>query len=617
MKPDGGASASSTNGFSPASNGTGSSPFRKSITSNAISGRSSNSYSQAQPQTNGSTEPSLPRTYYGHDREEVTRILIQSLYDLGYSEAAATLSRESKYELESPAVAALRTSVLEGQWLEAETILLSSFFEGVENVADGKHAVGQPRHQGLVLAEGADRNEMLFSLRQQKFLELLENRDLAAALMVLRQELTPLNHDIARLHSLSSLLMCPPENLRVQAGLEDSVIDSRRKLLAELSKSISPSVMIPGHRLATLLDQVKQNQINRCLYHNTAEPPSLYSNHMCDRSQFPTQVTLELNQHTNEVWYLEFSHDGTKLATTSSDRSVIIYDTRTFGVIHKLTDHGGPVAFATWSPDDTKLISCSQDCKARLWDVETGRCLLTIDHHREPVTSAAWAPDSESFVTCSLDNKSQLCLWSVHGDPLYTWAGSSRIRDCAISPDGRRLIAISTDRRIHVYNFPTREEEYSMRLDLDLTCINISSDSRYMLVNMSEGEVQLLDIETKDVVRQYSGQKQGNFIIRSTFGGAAENFVVSGSEDSRIYIWHKENCMLVETLEGHAKGCVNAVAWNPKDPGVFASAGDDRKVKIWTNGHTTIPTTKSYVSSNGSTRSSAVGLTISRSSSTR
>jgi hypothetical protein len=39
-----------------------------------------------------------------------------------------------------------------------------------------------------------------------------------------------------------------------------------------------------------------------------------------------------------------------------------------------------------------------------------------------------------------------------------------------------------------------------------------------MLVNMSDSEVQLLDIETADVVRQFLGQKQGNFIIRSTFG---------------------------------------------------------------------------------------------------
>jgi hypothetical protein len=62
-----------------------------------------------------------------------------------------------------------------------------------------------------VLAEDADRNEMLFYLRQQKFLELLEARDLASALGVLRQELTPLNFDVERLHALSRyahLLIC-------------------------------------------------------------------------------------------------------------------------------------------------------------------------------------------------------------------------------------------------------------------------------------------------------------------------------------------------------------------------------------------------------------------------
>ncbi|EEP79122.1 conserved hypothetical protein [Uncinocarpus reesii 1704] len=612
MKPDGATSTSSANGFSPISNGTGGTPLRKAI-SNSLNGQSSNSSSQAPSQTNGSTAMSTSPTYYGHDREEVTRILIQSLYDLGYPDAAVTLSRESKYELESPAVAAFRTSVLEGRWFDAESILINSF---LEHEAEGKYAFKQPQHDGLVLAEDADKNEMLFCLRQQKFLELLDQRDFASALMVLRQELTPLNHDIGRLHSLSSLLMCPPENLRIQAGLEDSITNSRRNLLAQLSRYISPSVMIPEHRLATLLHQVKQTQINHCLYHNTAITPSLYCDHMCDRSRFPKHPTLELSQHTDEVWYLEFSHDGTKLATASRDRSVIIYDVRTFSVIHKLSNHDGPVAFAAWSPDDTKLISCSQDYKARVWNVETGRCSLTIDHHHEPVTSAAWAPDGKTFVTCSLDNQSQLCLWNVRGDALHRWPGAARIRDCAISADGKRLVAISADKSIHVYNFQTREEEYSMLLKLDVTCINISRDSKYMLVNMSQGEVQLLDLETAEVVRHYSGQKQGQYIIRSTFGGAAENFVVSGSEDSKVYIWHKENCKLVETLEGHSKGCVNAVAWNPKDPEMFASAGDDRKVKIWTNGQIET-SSKSHVSSNGSAHSSAIGLTLSRSSSTR
>ena len=50
--------------------------------------------------------------------------------------------------------------------------------------------------------------------------------------------------------------------------------------------------------------------------------------------------------------------------------------------------------------------------------------------------------------------------------------------------------------------------------------------------------------------------------------------------DGRVYIWHKENGTLIETLEGHSGGCVNAVAWNPADPCMFASGGDDRKVRM-------------------------------------
>lgn len=49
--------------------------------------------------------------------------------------------------------------------------------------------------------------------------------------------------------------------------------------------------------------------------------------------------------------------------------------------------------------------------------------------------------------------------------------------------------------------------------------------------------------------------------------------------DSRIYIW-RSNGLLVEALDAHL-GCVNSIAWHPTDPSVFASAGDDHKVRIW------------------------------------
>ena len=161
------------------------------------------------------------------------------------------------------------------------------------------------------------------------------------------------------------------------------------------------------------------------------------------------------------------------------------------------------------------------------------------------------------------------------------------------------MVTISPEKQIFVYNYVTREEEYSILLKTKMTCISISRDSRYMLVNMADNEVQLIDIESAEIVRRFLGQKQQEFVIRSTFGGADENLIISGSEgksryylehsdpfilipslDSKVYIWHKENGTLIETLEGHITGCVNAVSWNSADPSMFASAGDDKVVRM-------------------------------------
>ncbi|EAW14864.1 WD domain protein [Aspergillus clavatus NRRL 1] len=611
MRPDG---ISSANGFSQASNGLAASPSRKAAFAHSSNGQSSHLSSNGDSQTNGSSILSkASSSYFGHDREEVTRILIQSLYELGYDGAASLLSKESGYQLESPAVGIFRRAILDGRWAEAENILIQSFTPDTEGRNAGFGGGKPPITEKLALVENAEKNEMLFYLRQQKFLELLESRDLGAALFVLRHELTPLNYDVGRLHALSSLLMCPPEHLHNQAGWDGSISSSRERLLTELSKSISPSVMIPSNRLAVLLNNVKQNQINQCLYHNSANPPSLYSDHMCDRSDFPLRTGIELNQHTDEVWYCQFSHDGTKLVTAGRDRHVYIYDTNTFAVYRQLEKHEDGVAHVSWSPDDTKLITCSQDKKARVWSVETGRCLLTINHHRQPVTAAVWAADGESFVTASLDLGSHLCHWSMRGDALYTWQGGFRVHDCAVTPDGRRLIAADVEEKIHVYDFATHEEEYCLALKSKPTSVAVSKDSRYMLVNLSEGQIQLIDLDTTEVVRRFRGQKQGEFVIRSTFGGAAENFVVSGSEDSRIYIWHKENGALVETLEGHTSGCVNAISWNPTNPGMFASAGDDCLVRIWTRERDlqqfTTTSKHKAPSTNGSARTSALRST--------
>lgn len=165
------------------------------------------------------------------------------------------------------------------------------------------------------------------------------------------------------------------------------------------------------------------------------------------------------------------------------------------------------------------------------------------------MTAAAWAADGESFVTASLDSESQLRHWSMRGQPLYTWKGGFRVQDCAISADGRRLVAADTEAKVHVYNMLTYEEDYCLPVPSKPTSVSISKDSRHVLINLAEHDIQLVDMETTAVVRQFKGQKQGEFVIRSTFGGAAENFVVSGSEGEYLDISFLVSLLTISRFE--------------------------------------------------------------------
>ena len=250
---------------------------------------------------------------------------------------------------------------------------------------------------------------------------------------------------------------------------------------------------------------------------------------------------MQLAEHTGEVWHVRFSPDGTKLASASQDKTAIIYDTQTFEIIHRLKDHSKEVTSIAWSPDSTKLITCSKDSKARVWDVETGNCLVTFEHRtgdsQYAITEAAWAPDSIQFVTASHDRKSTLCHWrTMNSDPIYVWPEGFRTDSVAITPDGRRVVVADTDSRLHCFDFRNHREEFVLHLPCRVTGLSISKDSNFVLMNLAHGEVHMLDLHTRDTVRRFIGQHQGNFMIRNCFGGAAENFVLSGSKGKHLVV---------------------------------------------------------------------------------
>lgn len=675
------------------------------------------------------------------DREEIVRLLLQSLKEIGYPAAAMTLEVESGFTLDpSPEITSFRQNILSGNWLDVNELLQREYFKYCDQSDQAEYTPCQlsptsMKHescdsrisQSLFGVDGHVLKLARFLVMQEKYLELLESRQIRKALVVLRSEIAPLvtppsqngstsksptlgigpsfnklsfgsvngtlaslanNQDedpgVQRLCLLSSLMMCSTsDEVRDKAEWDGVANGSRVRLLEELQELIPPQKLLPHQRLPHLLEQSKNLQRLQCLYHVTNPKISLLSNHTCSRSVFPTETSHVLTRHSDEVWRIEWSHDGQRLASADRAKTCILWKLKStkstnlnpafsngdstrlhrtsrfsgaspdkkrspqtphvishdedldFEVDLVLDRHPAGIACIAWSPDDSVLLT-GADSTITMWNTRTGDCIATMVKHAYDVGALSWLPDGRSFVSGGLDT--HVLFWDLKGQNTYKWqVGPTRINDLSVSPDGKRLVVIgnaavdslhgpehaqdasnlangsdspgrlssnhqdgrsnepsSVDHRqgrIHIFNIPEKRQIAMIPLSPELTCVSISDDSKYALINQSPNQLLLYSLDDHKLIRRYVGQKQGRFIIRSCFGGLDRNFILSGSEDGKIYVWHMETGALIEVLSGHGEGTVNAVAWNSNHPPLFASASDDHTVRIWQapNSKRTIP----------------------------
>ncbi|GLC40796.1 hypothetical protein PLESTM_001113100 [Pleodorina starrii] len=445
-----------------------------------------------------------------------------------------------------------------------------------------------------------------FLILQQKYLEALERQDLQAALSCLRLEMAPLGVHEQQLHHLAALLLCPSSgDTASRSSWLGGGAAHRAHLLALLQAKLPPDLMIPEGRLEVLVEQALEAQISRCPFHNAAESRlSLFVDYQAGLECLPTNTVQVLDQHTDEVWAVAFSHDGTKLASGSKDCTAILWsvprDSPRLEPLHVLGGHAKPVVCLAWSPDDTKIITCSEET-IRVWDVATGRLLQNCSHHRESVTSVAWLPDGRRFVSGGADRAVYL-IDSATGAELQRWKRPYRVQDLALTRDGAVLVMASSSHRVHLLRLSDMREAALPTEPSPITTLSLSPDGRHLLValncstlhlwalggatepfststDMGPDPLDSLPTAPAAVYRFASGELV-RYVLRCGFGGSDNNFVVHGGEDGLLYLWHRDSGELLLKLSGHS-GTVNAASWNPANPFMLASASDDKTLRIW------------------------------------
>ncbi|TKY62288.1 WD repeat-containing protein 26 [Spatholobus suberectus] len=338
-------------------------------------------------------------------RHEFVRIIIQCLYSLGYSNSASCLESESGVSYKSNELRLLESLILNGNWDDS-----IDYLNSIKDVS------------------GETRESALFLVFRQCVMEYLNCGKDALALGLLRKQISALDVDKCKVHSLAKcLLSWKDRELGAVDGGDVVVHDLRRKLLADLEKLLPPPISVPEARLEHLVETTVTAWVDSCMYHSPSNPISLYEDHCCSRDQIPTTTTQILTGHKNEVWFVQFSNNGEYLASSSNDFTAIIWKVLEDGKLtlkHTLCGHQCAVSFVAWSPDDTKLLTCGNTEVLKLWDVETGTCKHTFGNQGFVVSSCAWFPNSKQFACGSAVPETGVCMWDCDGNVIKSWRGT-------------------------------------------------------------------------------------------------------------------------------------------------------------------------------------------------
>lgn len=111
--------------------------------------------------------------------------------------------------------------------------------------------------------------------------------------------------------------------------------------------------------------------------------------------------------HRWQISCLEFSPDGTRLASGSWDKEVRIWDLGKLSTVRVLANtHRVPVTSVSWyqpSGGGGLLCAGAADCTASLWSTTNGACLAKLSGHEGWVLDVCFAHHAFLLATASRD----------------------------------------------------------------------------------------------------------------------------------------------------------------------------------------------------------------------
>ncbi|MGL6076027.1 MAG: WD40 repeat domain-containing protein [Fimbriiglobus sp.] len=264
--------------------------------------------------------------------------------------------------------------------------------------------------------------------------------------------------------------------------------------------------------------------------------------------------------------------------------------------------HGDRITGLSISPDNQRLASSSRDRTVRIWDVETTRELLTYKGHLdEPidrnnvfgVPNVLFSPDGKLVASSGgktihlwnpVDGKRKTVLADGHTAP---------VRALAFLPDGKTLVTGGDDRKVVVWDLETAKPKFTFPEHVSrVEGLSISHQGRMLAVLTTTGQVTVYPLgaeakEAKSALMNIGQMHAQEPCYAISYLGESGNFLTSGGNNLiRQTVGPNPNAGSISgvgnplrSYGGHT-GKVYALA-TTADGTKFVTGASDRTVRIW------------------------------------